>query len=343
MIRLYRDKESKQAMGTAAKVSQHIPDISPTLKLRRDKAFTTYPSNRKRYALPRMEVINEIETNYAWDHLPNMTAFKSAIVRNKVCEGLMYLLPSDKNNTSLARPYTADLGAIFQEPYHRFKPKEYNDENVKQSSKIHFSPNTHITRLKNTRQVERNPRDLNNACRQSYNEYNTLVQNSEERRDGAAKASVHVAVKAGAAELALQKEVKQILDDVGVNDVLNTKPEGDERNTSTKSAIITNTQAAKPGTNRKSQVDFLKSQQDISMLNATTLGSVRHFRGHDYKKKSAIYKDFIELRTADVPRPKVPTELTPQYLTPQKIDDIWNWLHWDYQKTNFEHFVDVCS
>lgn len=122
-----------------------------------------------------MDVIDEIDQNYTWRKLPNITAYKNAIVRNKVCDGLMYLLPSNKNATSLARPYTAELGAMFNEPYHRFKPGEYNEETVMQSSKVHFSPNTHTTKLSKFEQVKRNANDLNSESRLSYEDRKSVV------------------------------------------------------------------------------------------------------------------------------------------------------------------------
>ena len=333
-------------MSVTAKVSRHIPDISPTLTLRKDKAYTTYPSNRKRYALPRMEIINEIEPNYAWNKLPNMSAYKTAIVRNKVCEGLMYLLPGDKNSTSLARPYTAELGAIFQEPYHQFKPNEYNDENVKQSSRVHFSPNTHVTRLTNERQVARNPRDLNSVCKKSYNDYNTLVLKSEESKESAGgKGNLPISVKVGQAEIDLQKEVDKILDDVGVNDVLETEEETVFPATGppTDRTAIAPNQSFNSSIERKSSVRFFNNQKQVTKNSLSPVDKVRDFRGHNYHKKSAGFRDYKQLREAEVPRPQLPTELKSQYLSSQKSDEIWNWLHWDYKKSKFEHFVEVCS
>ena len=335
-------------MSTSVKVNRQIPDISPTLTLRRDKAYTTYPANRKRYALPSMEVIKEIEPNYAWTRLPNMGAYKSAIVRNKVCEGLMYLLPGNKNSASLARPYTAELGAIFTEPYMNFKPQEYNEENVKQSSGIHFSPNTHITRLSKHRGARRIPPNLNSDSRKSYNDYNALVskKNKSINEESGGKGNLPVPVKVGPAEVELQNEVQHILDEVDVHGAMDDS-EGDRPysslyNSSAGRRISSNNKTNCANTASKT-VRFNQNAATPISTKADCKPSVEEFRDHHYDKKAAKFKDYKELRSADVPRPQLPEEYRSQYLSESKAAEIWDWLNWDFEKTKFEHFIEVCS
>lgn len=335
-------------MSATAKVSRYIPDIAPTLTLRRDKAYSTYPANRRRYALPSMEVIREIEPNYAWNCLPNMSAYKTAIVRNKVCEGLMYLLPGDKNSTSLARPYTAELGAMFNEPYHNFKPDEYNEENVKQSSSVHFSPSTHKTRLSKHFPIRRLPHSLNTESKQAYNDYNALVlRSNQQMTGGASKGNLLEPVKVGEAELELQKEVQLLLDDVDIHGALEEKEDSEEKlYSSMLNSSASHRASSNPHNNHKS-IRFSSTSNPVLQPDAgTSHGSpqkVQDFRQHYYHKKSAKFRDYKELREAEVPRPKLPEQLKTQYLSDQKTAEIWEWLHWDYKKSKLEHFIEVCS
>ena len=318
-------------MHATARVRSHIPDISPDIALRRDRVYTTFPSTRRHVAQPPMGVIEEIDTSYAWKKLPNISAYKSAIVRNKVCEGLMYLLPSNKNSSSLARPYTADLGAMFEEPYHRFKPSEYNEENVKSSSAIHFSPNTHRTRLISYEQVKRDPNKLNSQSKLSYNKYSSLVLEQDDKsKERGRKGNLPVALKLGPAELELQKEVTKILDDVGIQSKVD-----EEQNIANMEKTSTGQRSLK----FKDQ-GSVASQASSPRSHRKSAGT---FHQHTYSKKSAGYRDFRELREAEVPRPKLPETLKTRFLTDEKTQEIWNWLHWDFKKSKFEHFIEVCS
>ncbi|XP_067952095.1 uncharacterized protein [Watersipora subatra] len=329
-------------MSMAVKVSKQIPDISPTLTLRQDKAYTTYPANRKRYALPSMEVIREIEPDYAWTRLPNMAAYKTAIVRNKVCGGLMYLLPGNKTNSSLARPYTTELGAMFSEPYTNFKPKEYNEENVKQSSGIHFSPNTYITRLSKHRSIKRHPQSLNLESRQSYNGYKTLVSKKNEAAalESGGKGNLPVAVKLGEAEIELQNEVQGILDEVDVQGVV--EGEHEERPTPPYSSPTNHRISAISSPKHAVANDDSQSPQPLA-ASKEPRAPVRDFRQHHYQKKAIKFKDYKELRSAEVPRPQLPERFKSPYLSHRKSKEIWQWLNVDFSKSKFEHFMDVCS
>lgn len=321
-------------MHSTAKVSRHIPDISPTITLRRDKAYTTFPSNRRRHLLPTMDVINEVDTSYSWNNnrAPNLAAYKSALVRNKVCEGLMYLLPGDKNSLSLARPYTADLGAMFDDPYHRFKPLEYNEESVQKSSKIHFSPTTQATRLRNYSQIKPRPADLNSDSRGSYRTYDAVVMKREED-DQAGKGNLPIPVKVGPAEIALQEEVNKILDEVNV---YNNIEEDDDRPIRSRLRDLRT-----PDGRHVTIRDPNASLSSMPVLEQEKL--ISDFRQHTYSRKSAGYRDYKHLRESEVPRPKLPDNLKSKYLSDKRTEEIWDWLHWDFRKTKLQHFLEVCS
>lgn len=346
----------------SAKVSCHIPNVAPTLTLRRDKVPTTYPPNRKRYALPSMEVIREIEPNYAWTRLPNMAAYRSAIVRNKVCEGLMYLLPGDKNGASLARPYTADLGAMFNEPYSNFKPTEYNEEAVKQSAGIHFSPNTHISRLGKHRPYKPLSNNLNSDSKRKYNNYKSLVSRTNDcvSTESGGKQASTVTAKIGEAEEELQEEVNRILNLIEDPPTIE-KEEGE----STRPSPMLETTANRRRINSKRKTDRTEhphsGQKSVQFLTESksqtsetpdveterperkSPSRVQDFRKHSYEKKAEKFSNYKELREAQVPRPLLPENLKSKYLSAAKSDEIWNWLNWDYNKTKFEHFIEVCT
>lgn len=322
-------------MHATAKVSQHIHDISPSLTLRRDKVYTTYPSSRRRLNIrPPMDVINEIDQSYTWRKLPDISAYKNAIVRNKVCEGIMYLLPSNKNATSLARPYTAELGAMFNEPYHRFKPDEYNEENVTQSSKVHFSPNTYETRLSRYEQVKRNPNDLNNDSKKSYSMYNRLLRKNGRSDGQEGRGNLPIQLCVGQAEQELQQEVEKILTEAEVHEIKHDRHNDDGDKVD---------QAVSPVGSDSKIVRFQDQQPETSQPEVKPLRKVREFRAKSYERKSANFANYKQLRSAEVPEPQLPVELRSEYLDEQKTQEIWKWLNWDFKKTKFQHFLDVCS
>ncbi|KAF6032533.1 hypothetical protein EB796_009134 [Bugula neritina] len=341
--------------AATAKVSRHIPDIAPTLTLRRDKTYPTYPANRKRIALPRMEVIREIEPSYSWNQLPDLCGYKSAIVRSKVCEGLMYLLPGNKNGASMARPYTADLGAMFHEPYLSFKPNEYNEENVRESSNIHFSPNTHISRLKRYGEKRDRAHNINSESRKKYQNYSLLVTSDSEKEKRASD-NRPVVAKVGKAEEELQQEVQNILDEVGVQTVREESEEGDSR---PYSSIFNNTKSRHNSDSNNQVSEVIESNNKSGLLNGKTrqqkvsqsesessrsrASKIQDYRQHQYVKKSAKFKDFKELRETEVPKPELPDQLKSEYLSEEKIQEIWSWLHWDFKKSKLEYFIEVCS
>ena len=151
-----------------------------------------------------------------------------------------------------------------------------------------------------------------------------------DRGNNNSKGNLEVPVKVGPAELSLQEEVDQILAEVGVHDVVNNQDENDPT----------------PRQRQDTKIRFDSPnvyEYTCPQTAPAKLQRVKDFRGHSYQKKSAGYRDYKHLRDTEVPRPHLPQELRSRHLSREKCDQIWNWLHWDFKKSKFENFLDVCS
>lgn len=109
------------------------PQTSPTGHLRSRSHMSSRGASRGEESQMGDYQIELLE--YEWPDLPPIPNMKDAIARNRVSNGISYLLPVDKGRNSINNRFRTDLRAMFQEPY-ASDTMNYDDTKVKLSAKV---------------------------------------------------------------------------------------------------------------------------------------------------------------------------------------------------------------
>lgn len=165
-----------------------------------------------------------------------------------------------------------------------------------------------------------------------------MARKSRRQDEKARKGNLPVQLKIGEAELELQKEVDKILHEAGVNEAKGDEGNEEDKTTNNVSPISSHSKSV-----RFSNPPPQTSSSQLPLQQSAPARRVQDFRGSSYSSKSANFANYRELRDAEVPKPQLPDELKSSYLNEEKTHQIWSWLNWDFKKTKFEHFLEVCS
>lgn len=307
-------------------------DIGPTLhRLPRPKTHTGVISRDGRVkSSDTQRTLEEGEHHielleYEWPDLPPIRDLKDAVTRQRVSRGITYILPVDKGKNSIDHRFRTDLRAMFQEPYATENPG-YDDRKVTTSAKLHFQTNTVDTKWtrKHNDQV---PVKVNSEAEKIRKLYAHSAPAGGRSKVGATKTRssliLPLKAKANPESVKLRKEVEKIIKSVQEdNDEYDEEKdvEGpydlDQQNM--RKSIFKFRLSAQPAMDQ-----FEKIRQNV--LTATGFNS------------------YEELRNAKPKKLTIPDQFKSEYLSPEKNQSIWDWLHYGEIMTDFQYFLTICG
>ncbi|KAK3094387.1 hypothetical protein FSP39_001076 [Pinctada imbricata] len=271
---------------------------------------------------------------YEWPDLPPLPHFKDAITRKTVSKGISYLLPVDKGKNSINSQYRTDLRAMFQEPYSDENLLGFDEGKVKLSAKVHFDTNSadlkwskkHLTSI---------PFSLNSESENVRRLYARSAPAGGSRGTGFSvdkmrtRSSLYLPMKTKAhpEALKLRKEVEEIVKSVQV-----VETDYDD-NLYTDKMEEETVETANTG----------KSFKNRGSIGNVSVTSSHYAKPGRLKLTAEKFSTYDQLRTAKPPKPTIPDVLKSRFLTPVKNQEIWEWLHYGEEMTEFEYFLSVCG
>ena len=273
---------------------------------------------------------------YEWPDLPPIPDMKDAITRNKVSRGISYLLPVDKGKNSINNRYRTDLRAMFQEPYSNDNPLGFDEGKVKLCAKVHFDTNSSDTKW-SRRHLSAIPLSLNSESENIRRLYARSAPAGGSRGAGfnvekmKTRSSLYLPMKTKAhpEALKLRKEVEQIIKSV--------QEDGDDDDDYYKEK----TEEEVTENSNLGGSKHLKYRE--SMGNISVCSSHYAFKPGRLKLTADKFSSYDQLRTAKPPKPTIPDVFKSRFLSPVKNQEIWEWLHYGEEMTEFEYFLSVCG
>lgn len=311
-------------------------DIGPTLRLARPKTHIGVISRDGRVRSSDMQRPEEAGEHhielleYEWPDLPPMRQLKDAVTRQRVSRGIAYILPVDKAKNSIDSKFRTDLRAMFQEPYATEKPG-YDDKRVALSAKLHFQ--TNIVDTKWTRELsEQVPVKVSSEAERIRKLYahsapaggrSNVGVNKEKLRT---RSSLFLPLKAKAnpESVKLRKEVEKIIKSV--------QEDNDEYDAEKDTEGPYDPEISK--NMRKSIYQFRMSAQQ-------NLDQFEMFRENILT--AASFKTYEDLKKTRPPKCIIPDQFKSEYLSPEKNQNIWEWLHYGEVMTDFQYFLTICG
>lgn len=282
------------------------------------------------------EAEHQIELlEYEWPDLPPIINLKDAVCRKRVSQGINYLLPVDKGRNSINSKFRTDLRAMFQEPYVT-ESFGYDDNRVVKSAKIHFRTNVVDTRW-TTKHLKRIPVNLNSESENVRKLYAHSAPAGGRTRSGMSaeklktRSSLFLPIKARAHPEAqkLRKEVEDIIKSVQEDNDEYDAEKDDNPQLSTMYSDKTETKDK-----RKSIATHRASVCDDMISNVTPQVS---------KKTAKQFETYDQLKNTKPPKALIPEQFKSEYLSDERNQEIWDWLHYGESITDFEYFLSVCG
>ncbi|XP_053407901.1 uncharacterized protein LOC128559619 [Mercenaria mercenaria] len=273
---------------------------------------------------------------YEWPDLPPIIHLKDAVCRQRVSQGIKYLLPVDKGKNSIDSKFRTDLRAMFQEPYVT-EGSNYDDNRVTKSAKIHFRTNVVDTRWtrQHLKQVKVNLNSESENIRKLYAHSAPAGGRSRSNMSTEklkTRSSLFLPIKARAhpEALKLRKEVEDIIKSVQED---NDEYDADkDDNPST------------PATQQHEKVDTKDQRKSIAGFRASVCDDIFSGITPEVTKHTAeMFETYDQLKNTKPPKAMIPKELKSTYLSDEKNQEIWDWLHYGESITDFEYFLSVCG
>lgn len=279
---------------------------------------------------PQIELLE-----YEWPDLPPIINMKDAVCRKRVSQGINYLLPVDKGKNSIDNRFRTDLRAMFQEPY-ATEGTSYDDSRVTKSAKIHFKTNIVDTRW-TKHHIKNIPFSLNSDCekaRKLYAQSAPARGRSYVSTDGdklKTRSSLFLPIKARAHPEAqkLRREVENIIKSVQED---NDEYNGDGE--ATASPRIERSEKSTIPDKRKSLIGFRAC--DLEELEIEVDPNQKKFTAEDFNT-------YDELKMAKPPKLLIPEQFQSEFLSMEKNQGIWDWLHYGESISDFDYFISVCG
>lgn len=281
---------------------------------------------------PQIELLE-----YEWPDLPPIVDMKDAVCRKRVSQGINYLLPVDKGKNSIDSKFRTDLRAMFQEPY-ATEGAAYDDNRVSQSAKIHFKTNEVDTRW-TARHLRNIPVRLNSDSEKARKLYaqsapvggRTNAWNDSEKLK--TRSSLFLPIKARAHPEAqkLRREVENIIKSVQED---NDEYDGDAEEGTSTSPRYEKSEKSESPYKRKSIIGFRAC--DVEIIEETPDPKEKKFTAEDFNT-------YEELKVSKPPKLLIPAQFQSEFLTLEKNQTIWDWLHYGETITDFEYFISVCG
>lgn len=322
-------------------------DIGPELRLARPRTHHGFSSTNRGVPMVRVRTAsasilrkrqqceqttpqaNEYQIElleYEWPDLPPIIHLKDAVCRKRVSQGINYLLPVDKAKNSIDSKFRTDLRAMFQEPY-ATEGTNYDETRIVKSAKIHFRTNVVDSRW-TQKHIDNVPVNLNSESENIRKLYAHSAPAGGRSRMGESNGNLQtrsnllLPMKARAHPEAqkLRKEVEDIIKSV------------QEENDETEELVAT-------AASKHDKVDHIE-RKSIAGLRASEREDIAQIvKGN----KEQTFETYEQLKNAKPPRPHIPDQFKSEYLSSDRNQEIWEWLHHGESITEFEYFLSVCG
>ena len=269
-----------------------------------------------------------------WQDLPPVARMEDAVVRNRLSKGISYLLPVDTERISVDCEFRTDLRGMFQEPY-LSDDAAYDDVKVKSSAKHHFNTNLpNSSRMKHFSSPDYTLNAESEKVRRLYAQ-SVPAANGFHRsnlKEMQARSGIFVPIKPK-----LTPEAEKMLK--YVDNLLKSKRDKSEdqendnglknRIRSTAGRTTSTRWSVSAGTGRYG------SKQHTIRPSTTTATFCRKI----HKQITYEQMDFKDVP----PFPELPREFISPYMSKEKFDSVWKWLHFGEELSEFEYFLKLCD
>lgn len=374
-LRLARPRNQRSYVSAAVRPRDEAVGRSISASgLRKSPATPVTPntaaSNEGEYHIELLE--------YEWPDLPPIVDMKDAVCRQRVSQGITYILPVDKGRNSIDNKFRTDLRAMFQEPY-ATEGTRYDDTRITKSAKIHFRTNVVDTRW-TVDQMKKIPITLNTESENARKLYahsapvggrSRTITDSDKIQTRSSlylpiKSSPHL--KGQQIRKKLERISRQYLaeqdndgtanksetpdddkdsDDVDVTEKQQeetpVKPETQEQpgqpseEISQRSKDVKHKVALERSQSRKSIVPFINKR--VVVEQATSDEQVKK----EIRFSADEFQSYEQLRATKPPKQVVPDMFKSEFLSDEKNQGIWDWLHYGESISDFDYFLSVCG
>ena len=322
-----------------ARARTHVGFVSASgmrTSTRQERARTTSSQGtRKSHPTPEGEYQIEL-LEYEWPDLPPIIDMKDAVTRKRVSHGINYILPVDKGKNSIDSRFRTDLRAMFQEPY-ATEGFGYDDNRIVKSAKLHFQTNIVDTRW-TKRHIREIPVNLNSESERARKLYAHSAPAGGRTNSGTepeklkTRSSLFLPIKATNHPEAnkLRKEAEKIIKSV--------REDNDEYDEEQEAEMTSQaqTETISKMEKRKSVLKFYEGQTESTENEADT-------KTLQKKLSAADFDSYEQLKNAKPPKPLIPDRFKSEYLSAERNQEIWDWLHYGETITDFEYFLTVCG
>lgn len=269
---------------------------------------------------------------YEWPDLPPIMDLKDAVCRKRVSLGINYLLPVDKGKNSIDSKFRTDLRAMFQEPY-ATEGFNYDENRITRSAKIHFNTNAVDTKWTRSHLINI-PVCLNSESENIRKLYAHSAPAGGRSRTGMkvdklkTRSSLFLPIKTRDQPEAqkLRKEVEEIIKSV--------QEDNDEYNEN------------REKTSTKEKSEKFDKRKTVSAHNASIIEQTNNSHEADNNKEKFTAAKFVcydQVKHAKPPKLCIPEQFKSEFLSNEKNQEIWEWLHYGESITDFEYFLTICG
>ena len=314
----------------------------------------------------KLEPVQEEMAIYEWPDLPPIGQIKNAIARQRVSQGVSYILPVHKTKSSVENVYRTNLRVMFQEPYLNEDPRAYDDVKIKRILKHHFVPNTSSSAVVPKRRdlladmkLNAESEKVRKLYSQSAPSTGLTGRHSEQMDDLRQRSSLYLPIKATippeAARLkaeadkiikSVQDEQEKRFESAATPKVTITSPvRGHSRRGGERTDHYNNLLPHEGSMRRIS--NFRKARlrsMDSSVAFAITPEAKALSQEAGIFRKASMFSSYDALKSLQLDESReFPEDLLSPYVSYEKASAIWQWLHSGEVLNEFTHFLQVCS
>lgn len=268
---------------------------------------------------------------YEWPDLPPIPHMKDAITRQKVSKGISYLLPIDKAKNSIDNKYRTDLRAMFVEPY-ATDDFQYDDSRVKLSAHVHFDTNAVDTKWSKSL-LKNIPVEINSDSDKFRKMYARSAPTGRSRTMGLdtdnvkTRSSLYLPMKTvhHPEAMELRKEVEEM-----IKSVYSENGEADEK-------------ADTESYHRGRRFSLFPRKSSVRTRRDTGTESLLSTKPHRLKLTAEKFDSYDQLKIARPPKPTIPETFCNKFISKERAQEIWEWLHHGEEMSEFEYFLSVCG
>ncbi|KAL3863736.1 hypothetical protein ACJMK2_005475 [Sinanodonta woodiana] len=313
--------------------------IGPELRMARPRTTPVGPSRSK----SRIETEGRTEDGeyqielleYEWPDLPPIMDMKDAVTRKRVSKGISYLLPVDKGKNSINSNFRTDLRAMFHEPY-ATEYHGYEDTKVTLSAKIHFDVNAVDTKWnkKHLMGVPINVNSESEKARKLYAQSAPAGGRAIDEERLRVRSNLYLPLKRTAHPEAvkLRKEVEGMVKSI-------LEKDGSEIGELDIGSVNSTEGNLGSPTNTEHKMSFKRHRSFVSNTGKSDIS----IRSRKLKLTAVLFDSYEQLKKTQPPKPMIPEMFQSEYLSYEKSQRIWEWLHYGEEVTPFQYFLSVCG